>query len=125
MTDYLTVWSEAVQAYGSIANIVKAADKAQQQALDLAAQVEKLEAENYELKQQLAIAAPSSAFRVAEWPNSQVPSRVQLIIDGYYEDGFWYVRDGLVSLASTRRGRLDVRIVRGWRPQPDTGEYHD
>ena len=27
MTDYLSIWAEAVQAYGSIANIVKAADK--------------------------------------------------------------------------------------------------
>ena len=125
MTDYLTVWSEAVQAYGSIANIVKAADKAQQQALDLAAQVEKLEAENYELKQQLAIAAPSSAFRVAEWPNSQVPSRVQLLIDGYYEDDFWYVRNGMAKSVARDKVRLDVRVVRGWRPQPDTGEYHD
>ena len=127
MTDYLSIWAEAVQAYGSIANIVKAADKAQREALDLAARVEKLEAENYELKQRLAIAASDSDFRVPERPRLQArgPSEVQLLIDGYYEDGFWYVRDGLVSLASTRRGRLDVRVVRGWRPQPDTGEYHD
>ena len=127
MTDYLSIWAEAVQAYGSIANIVKAADKAQREALDLAARVEKLEAENYELKRRLAIAASDSDLRVPERPRLQArgPSEVQLLIDGYYEDGFWYVRDGLVSLASTRRGRLDVRVVRGWRPQPDTGECHD
>ena len=127
MTNYLSIWAEAVQAYESLANVVKTADEAIRQSLDLAARVEKLEAENYELKQQLAIAASDSDFRVPERPRLQArgPSEVQLLIDGYYEDGFWYVRDGLVSLASTGRGRLDVRIVRGWRPQPDTGEYHD
>ena len=127
MTDYLSIWAEAVQAYGSIANIVKAADKAQREALNLAARVEKLEADNYALKQQLAIAASDSDFRIPEWPCSRArgPSKVQLLIDGYYEDNFWYVRDGMASVVSRGKVRLDVRIVRGWRPQPDTGEYHD
>ena len=127
MTDYLSIWAEAVQAYGSIANIVKAADKAQREALDLAARVEKLEAENYELKQRLAIAASDSDFRIPEWSHLRArgPSKVQLLIDGYYEDNSWYVRDGLASVVSRGKVRLDVRIVRGWRPQPDTGEYHD
>ena len=132
MTNYLSIWAEAVQAYESLANVVKTADEAIRQSLDLAARVEKLEAENYELKQQLAIAAsdsdfriPNSAFHVAKWPNSQVPSRVQLLIDGNYEDGFWYVRNGMAKSVARDKVRLDVRIVRGWRPQPDTGEYHD
>ena len=127
MTNYLSIWAEAVQAYESLANVVKTADEAIRQSLDLAARVEKLEAENYELKQQLAIAASDSDFRIPEWPHLRArgPSEVQLLIDGYYEDEFWYVRDGLASVVSTGRVRLDVRIVRGWRPQPDTGEYHD
>ena len=115
MTDYLSIWAEAVEAYGSIANIVKAADKAQREALDLAARVEKLEADNYALKQQLAIAASDSDFRIPEWPcvRARGPSKVQLLIDGYYEDNFWYVRDGMASVVSRGKVRLDVRIVRG------------
>ena len=102
MTDYLSIWAEAVEAYGSIANIVKAADKAQREALDLAARVERLEVENYELKQRLAIAASDSDFRIPEWSHLRArgPSKVQLLIDGYYEDDFWYVRDGLASVVS-------------------------
>ena len=127
MANYLSIWAEAVQAYESLANVVKTADEAIRQSLDLAARVETLEAENYELKRQLAIAASDSDFRIPEWPcvRARGPSKVQLLIDGYYEDDFWYVRDGLASVVSRERVRLDVRIVRGWRPQPDTGEYHD
>jgi hypothetical protein len=127
MANYLSIWAEAVQAYESLANVVKTADEAIRQSLDLAARVEKLEAENYELKQQLAIAASDSDFRIPEWPRVRArgPSKVQLLIDGYYEDSSWYVRDGLASVVSRGRVRLDVRIVRGWRPQPDTGECHD
>ena len=132
MTDYVSIWAEACTVYASISHLVEIADRNQREALDLAIQVEKLKIENYELKQQLAIAAsdsdfriPNSAFHVAKWPNSQVPSRVQLLIDGNYEDGFWYVRNGMAKSVARDKVRLDVRIVRGWRPQPDTGEYHD
>ena len=127
MANYLSIWAEAVQAYESLANVVKTADEAIRQSLDLAARVDKLEAENYELKQQLAIAASDSDFRIPEWPRLRArgPSKAQLLIDGYYEDSSWYVRDGLASVVSRGRVRLDVRIVRGWRPQPDTGECHD
>jgi hypothetical protein len=44
MTNYLSIWAEAVQAYESLANVVKTADEAIRQSLDLAARVEKLEA---------------------------------------------------------------------------------
>jgi hypothetical protein len=127
MANYLSIWAEAVRAYESLANVVKTADEAIRQSLELAARVEKLEAENYELKQKLAIAASDSDFRIPEWSHLRArgPSKVQLLIDGYYEDNSWYVRDGLASVVSRGRVRLDVRIVRGWRPQPDTGECHD
>ena len=127
MANYLSIWAEAVRAYESLANVVKTADEATRQSLELAARVEKLEAENYELKQKLAIAASDSDFRIPEWSHLRArgPSKVQLLIDGYYEDNSWYVRDGLASVVSRGRVRLDVRIVRGWRPQPDTGECHD
>jgi hypothetical protein len=36
MTNYLSIWAEAVQAYESLANVVKTADEAIRQSLDLA-----------------------------------------------------------------------------------------
>lgn len=117
MSDYLSVWSEAVQAYGSIANIVKAADANMKRADDLAAQVEKLSDENYELKQRLEIALPDSAFRpIEEMVDTARAVPVTLMIEGFAEDGFLYVRYGLASIVSAHRVRLDSRIVKGWKP---------
>ena len=125
MTDYVSIWAEAVQAYESLANVVKTADEAIRQSLDLAARVEKLEAENRELKDRLAIALLGSSLFPVEYPEVTPvgPSRVQVLIDGIYEDGFWYVRYGLASVVGANRVRLDSRIVRGWKP--DMEASHD
>ena len=127
MTDYVSIWAEACTVYASISHLVEIADRNQREALDLAIQVEKLKIENHELKQQLAIAASDSDFRIPDWSHLRArgPSKVQLLIDGYYEDDFWYVRHGLASIDGWGRVRLDARIVRGWRPQPEAEVSND
>lgn len=125
IVDQYTLWQSGAEAVNTVVLLIKSAESYRAQVKALTERVEWLRERNYELEQQLRVARPDSSFRLVEFPPpEEVPDNVQILIEGNYEKGFWYIRHGLASVISRNKVRLDSRIVLGWRPE-DKGDSND